>query len=115
MATIHPPGTTLGIEVGGMAMRTAPLPEVGKFIGRNARTTPLYNAEERVVEAIKRAAVQQARLKGWAETEGADFYDRAVPAALAQSLEAFTPSVGVAAAVAYLQYHGIAVNIEPAG
>jgi hypothetical protein len=106
---IHPPGTTLELVVGGVQLESAPLPEEC-WIGRVDRTKELYRAEDRVVEAIKAAAVEQARLHGWVTTKGRDFYRRAVPAALMHALDSFDPSTSVAAAVAYLQTKGITVN-----
>jgi hypothetical protein len=111
---LHPPGTRLKIVLGGVHLVTAPVPESG-FIARRAGTSALYKAEARVVDAVKLAAVAQARLHGFAETEcHADFYDKAVPKALVAALDSFAATTAVAAAVAYLQAQGIAVDIEAA-
>jgi GNAT superfamily N-acetyltransferase len=111
---VHPPGTVLTIEVGGLPLATAPVPACD-FIGRGPGTERLYRAEHKVADAIMEAAVVRARLEGWGSTEGhPDFYSKAVPSALLQALETFAPTAGVAAAVGYLAYHGIAVDLPAA-
>jgi hypothetical protein len=112
-AHFHAPGTTLTIHVNGMALETAPLP-AGGVLPRGPDTDDLYRAEARVVAALKQAAAVGARVRDWSAKEGdADFYDRAVPAALLQVLDSFAPTAAVPAAVAYLQMLGLAVTVVP--
>ena len=76
-------------------------------IGRNDDTEHLYRCEDKMKEAVKKAATALGQVLGHSER---DFWTRTMPMGLWQVLDSFDKGSAEAAAVGFLEARGYTVG-----